>query len=209
MSLKPKEQLSLRAGELFKKPCDFVLGAVKIDDIPLSDAVEVAFAGRSNVGKSSLLNGLTYRKNLARTSKTPGCTRQINFFSIGDKLTIADLPGYGYAKVSKKESLGWNDLIRKYLVGRPNLRRAFVLVDSRHGLKGTDIEIMSMFDEAAVSYQIVLTKSDKQKNERIEGLIDDILTLSEKHPALHPEVMVTSSFKHIGLDELRNIMADL
>lgn len=203
------ELLSKSAEKLFRKTCEFIAGATSLESIPDSQIPEIAFAGRSNVGKSSLLNTLLHRKNLARVSKTPGCTRQINFYSLGGDLNFADLPGYGYAKVSKDEVAVWEDLIKKYLAGRPNLKRVFLLIDSRHGLKESDRDIMSLLDEAAVSYQIILTKVDKQKKSRIEGEINAILNLSEKHPALHPDVLQTSSFSFYGLDSLRNVIDGL
>jgi len=193
--------------ELFKKPSDFMIGAVKLEDIPGWTLPELAFAGRSNVGKSSLVNALTQRKSLARTSKTPGCTRQVNFFSIGGALHLADLPGYGYAKASGHDIKGWNRLIHDYLLGRPNLRQVFLLIDGRHGVKPNDEEIMTRLDDAAVSYQVVLTKADKQKADVLDKIKDSIEAMGTNHPALHPEVLITSSVNHKGLDILRARMA--
>lgn len=198
---------------LFRDKCEFLLGAAALSQLPEPDATEVAFAGRSNVGKSSLLNALTGRNNLARTSNTPGRTQQLNFFFLGERrklgLYVVDLPGYGYAKVSKKLVKDWVKLMREYLRGRPNLRRVFVLVDGRHGLKESDKELMSMLDETAVSYQVVLTKCDKVKVPDQEKLIKDVKKAIVKNIAAHPEVLITSSVKGYGLDNLRAVIADL
>ncbi len=193
--------------KLFLGPCDFVLGAAALNQIPDDRLPEVAFIGRSNVGKSSLINALTNRKGLARTSNTPGRTRQLNFFNLGDQLMLVDLPGYGYAKASKSEVAEWNELIRDYLRGRAPLRRVCVLIDSRHGLKPNDIELMEMLDEAAVPYQLVLTKSDKKQTLLPEQAGID--AIRDKHPALHPEVLLTSSEKGIGIAELREALYSL
>ena len=194
---------------LFSQECLFMLGVVKMETLPPTDVPEIAFAGRSNVGKSSLLNALTGRKTLARTSNTPGRTRELNFFALTDGLRLVDLPGYGYAKVSKTEVAGWTELLKNYLAGRPNLRRALLLVDSRHGLKPSDLEMMDMFDEAAVVYQIVLTKIDKLS----KGKADDVKKRVEKaiirRPAAHPTVMLTSSEKKTGIAELRADISSL
>lgn len=193
--------------KLFSGPCDFVLGAAALAQIPDDRLPEVAFIGRSNVGKSSLINALTNRKGLARTSNTPGRTRQLNFFNLGNQLMLVDLPGYGYAKASKSEVAEWNELIRDYLRGRAPLRRVCVLIDSRHGLKPNDIELMEMLDEAAVPYQLVLTKSDKKQTLAPEQAGID--AIRDKHPALHPEVLLTSSEKGIGIAELREALYSL
>ncbi len=194
---------------LFSGPCDFMLGVVAIDGLPPDDRVEVAFAGRSNVGKSSLLNALTNRKSLARTSNTPGRTRELNFFALGDKLRLVDLPGYGYAQVSRKQVSGWTSLIKDYLRGRPSLRRVFVLIDSRHGLKPKDIEILDILDIAAVPYQIVLTKTDKIKLPALAAIKEKTQTAIAKRPAAHPVIHATSSEKKLGFENLRADIAAL
>ena len=204
----------LEAGRLlFSAPCGFTMGVAALSQLPESKLQEIAFAGRSNVGKSSLINALVGQKALARTSNTPGRTQQLNFFLLGGeadpKLYLVDLPGYGYAKVSKSQVEAWTDLLKAYLRGRPRLRRVFVLVDSRHGLKDSDREIMRMMDEAAVSYQIVLTKADKLKAGARQKLLEAVLAEAKKFVACHPEVILTSSIKKDGLDELRAVVAGL
>ncbi|MDA0781141.1 MAG: ribosome biogenesis GTP-binding protein YihA/YsxC [Rickettsiales bacterium] len=202
------EDLDIEKGKwLFSGQCDFKIGATELSHIPESDISEVAFAGLSNVGKSSLINAITGRTTLARTSVTPGRTRQLNFFLLRDCLTLVDLPGYGYAKASKKDIKGWTDLTKKYLKGRPNLARVMLLVDSRRGLKDSDRSIMDLLDESAVNYQIILTKSDKVKKLDVEKIISDIKAEAHKHIALHPEVITTSSRKNIGIDTIRAIIA--
>lgn len=203
----PEPTLDEQADKLFKQSCDFVIGAVNVPDIPDLKLPEVAFIGRSNVGKSSLINALTNRKTLARTSQTPGRTRQINFFSLADKLMLVDLPGYGYAKASKKDVAGWQKLIYQYLQGRANLRRACLLIDARHGLKDTDKKIMKLLDDDAVSYQICLTKADKTKKEELDKVVKSIEDDMGNFPALHPEIVITSSRKQEGIAELRTILA--
>lgn len=188
---------------LFSQNCDFMLGVTSIAALPPSDVPEVAFAGRSNVGKSSLLNALTDRKALARTSNTPGRTRELNFFALTPGLRLVDLPGYGYAKVSKTEVSAWTQLLKAYLAGRPNLKRALLLIDSRHGLKPSDIEMMDLFDDAAVVYQIVLTKIDKMAATKADAIAADVRKAIQRRPAAHPTVIMTSSEKKHGIAELR------
>ncbi len=206
------EQRNL-AIKFFCQPCEFIKGVVNIDGLPDDDRVEVAFAGRSNVGKSSLINALLGRKSIARTSNTPGRTREINFFTLGEKVDeriyVVDMPGYGYARASKSLVEGWNQLIHQYLRGRATLSRVFLLIDARHGLKPNDIEIMEMLDEAAVSYQIVLTKLDKLKKAEQEKVVPQVKKLLARHPASYPEVIGTSSVKSTGLDDLKQAVFGL
>ena len=194
---------------LFAKEATFLLGAASLSQVPDGPLPEVAFAGRSNVGKSSLINALTGRKDLARTSNTPGRTQQINFFDLGERLMLADLPGYGYAKAPKGQVMNWTRLVNSYLRGRQELRRTCVLVDARHGLKETDREIMKMLDAAAQAYQIVLTKCDKIKAADLDKLIERTSAELAKHTAAHPVIMRTSSFKSQGIEELRAELAAL
>jgi GTP-binding protein len=192
-----------RADRLFRRPCTFVKGVTRIADLPDGALPEVAFAGRSNVGKSSLLNALTGRKQLARTSNTPGRTREINFFLLDERAYLVDLPGYGYARAPKAQVKGWTRLIEDYLKGRASLKRVFLLIDARHGLKESDRPIMALMDAAAVSWQVVLTKADKPKREELERIVDTTAATVAKHPAAHPELLVTSAVKGTGLSELR------
>lgn len=203
------DELDLEAGrKLFAGTCDFVLGVAGLEQLPDANKPEIAFAGRSNVGKSSLINALTGRKALARTSHTPGRTQQLNYFNLGDgRLYMVDMPGYGYAKVSKTQREEWDNLIRSYLRGRPNLRCVFILIDARHGLKESDIALMKMLDETAVSYRITLTKTDKVKNEELEKVIAKITATLKTHAAAHPEISTTSAHKSFGVEELRALMA--
>lgn len=198
---------------LFAQPCDFVRGVVALEGLPPMDLPEIAFAGRSNVGKSSLINALTGRKTLARTSNTPGRTKELNFFSLGaagvPAVLLVDLPGYGYARESREKVNAWTDLVMAYLRGRANLRRVLVLIDSRHGLKPNDHEVMSMLDTTAVSYQIVLTKADKMAKGELEKCIDDVGAGLRKHVAAHPHIIATSSEKGSGIPELRAEIAAL
>jgi GTP-binding protein len=194
---------------LFAQECEFVLGAANLADIPHAKLPEVAFAGRSNVGKSSLINALTGRKTLARVSNTPGRTREINFFRLGGRLMLADLPGYGYARVSKADSARWTELIFSYLRGRPNLRRVVFLIDSRRGLLANDMEVMELLDRAAVSYQLVLTKVDKLKPGELAEIEATTLTQSRRHAAAHPELIATSAVTGAGIAQLRAALAAL
>ena len=194
---------------LFAQQCDFVIGAAGNDQVPETGFPEVAFAGRSNVGKSSLINALTGRNTLARTSNTPGRTRQINFFDLGHRLMLTDLPGFGYAKRPMAEVIQWTELIETYLWGRAGLRRTCLLIDARHGFKDTDQEVMAMLDQAAVAYQVVLTKSDKLKAEPLRDRIGAIGEALGAHTAAHPEIFVTSARKGLGIAELRAALAAL
>lgn len=197
-----------QARVLFSGPCDFVLGVAGLEQLPDADRSEVAFAGRSNVGKSSLINALTGQNSLARTSNTPGRTQQLNFFDLGNgQIYLVDMPGYGYAKVSKKQRSEWDKLIRDYLRGRPNLRCVFILVDGRHGLKDSDEHLMTMLDEAAVSYRIILTKCDKSKKLELEKIKDKLTTVLKTHNAAYPEFLETSSLKDKGIAEFRAVIA--
>ncbi|WP_319497138.1 ribosome biogenesis GTP-binding protein YihA/YsxC [uncultured Cohaesibacter sp.] len=197
--------LAERGRLLFAQNWDFMWGTKFFHQLPPIEGVEVAFAGRSNVGKSSLLNAITGRKTLARTSNTPGRTKELNFFRPEKEATlvICDMPGYGYAKASKKEVAAWNELILDYLRGRPNLRRVYVLIDSRHGLKENDTEVMTTLDKAAVNYQVVLTKVDKTKLSDLRKVMDKVQLGLKKRPAAHPEILLTSSDKKIGIKRLR------
>lgn len=198
------DEASLAAGEaLFRRPIDFLKGVVNVDGLPPADRPEIAFAGRSNVGKSSLLNALTRRKTLARTSNTPGRTREINYFTLDDAAYLVDMPGYGYAKVPKELVAGWTRLIEAYLRGRNSLKRTFLLIDSRHGVKKNDVAIMGQLDQAAQLYQVVLTKTDKLKPGQLASRLAETETLIKKHPACYPLVLATSSQKNVGLEALR------
>lgn len=197
------------ARKLFAGPCDFMLGVVSMDTLPDGDTTEIAFAGRSNVGKSSLLNALTGRNNLARASNTPGRTRELNFFDLGGVMKLVDLPGYGYAKTSRKAADAWTRLTRDYLRGRTELRRICVLVDARHGLKPSDLEIADILDKSAVNYQFILTKTDKIKPTEIAKVIEATTKAVAKRPAAHPVILPTSSQTGFGLPELRAELASL
>lgn len=188
---------------LFARPATFMMGAAKIEQLPAADLPEVTFAGRSNVGKSSLINALVGQNHLARASNEPGRTREVNFFVLDEKLRLVDLPGYGWAKASKAEVKKFQNLGRDYLRGRPNLKRAYLLIDARHGLKAVDNEPMDALDVAAVSYQIVLTKADKIKPHELKAVIEKTQAQIKKRPAAHPVVLATSSEKGHGIPELR------
>ena len=194
------------AAHFFAQHIEFVWGATKPDQLPLTDLPEVAFVGRSNVGKSSLINALVGRNSLARTSNTPGRTQQLNFFNLAERLMLVDLPGYGYAKVSKTQSQQWTRLMKKYLSGRAQLRRVCVLVDGRHGLKESDHEMMEMLDAAAVNYQVVLTKADKVGKAESEELLAAVAKGIAKHAAAHPEVLLTSAEKRTGIAPLQETL---
>jgi GTP-binding protein len=194
---------------LFAQECTFVAGADKMEILPLSTLPEIAFAGRSNVGKSSLINALLNRKSLARISHTPGRTQQLNFFLLGKRFYLVDMPGYGYAAVSRTKIKVWSQLIQNYLKGRVSLKRVFLLIDSRHGFKVTDESVMEELDRAAVSYQIILTKADKSAPGEIENLMKIITEKLKKHPAAFPLPLLTSSFTKEGLAPLRDTIAEL
>jgi GTP-binding protein len=194
---------------LFAQEGSFVIGADKMEILPSPSLPEIAFAGRSNVGKSSLINALLGRKSLARISHTPGRTQQLNFFLLGKKFYIVDMPGYGYAAVSKAKIKTWSQLIQDYLKGRVPLKRVFLLIDSRHGLKVTDKAVMEELDKAAVSYQIVLTKTDKASPESLDTLMISLTETLQNHPAAFPLPLLTSSHTKEGLDVLREKIADL
>ena len=188
---------------MFAHPVAFMMGAAKIDGLPSPDLPEVAFAGRSNVGKSSLINALVGHKKLARASNEPGRTREVNFFVLDQQLRLVDLPGYGFAKVSRSTAKSFQNLGRDYLRGRPNLRRVYLLIDARHGLKPPDQEAMDALDQSAVSYQIVLTKADKMKPPEVQTVVDATLKAISRRPAAFPRVLATSSEKGFGIPELR------
>jgi len=194
---------------LFSKETSFVKGVVDMKGLPNPDKIEVCFSGRSNVGKSSLINALTGRKGLARASNTPGRTQEINFFSIPENHYLVDLPGYGYANAPIKVVEKWQNLLKQYLAGRQSLRRAFVLVDGRHGVKKVDTEIMSMLDSSAVTFQVVLTKLDKVKEKDLENILDQVRSNLQKHPAAFPEIILTSSERGWGIQTLRSVIAKL
>lgn len=200
----------IEAGRLlFARSVDFVKSVVAMDGLPFDDLPEVCFAGRSNVGKSSLINALTGQNGLARASNTPGRTRELNFFNADGRLHLVDLPGYGYARASKVDIAKWTKLTRRYLAGRAPLRRIFLLIDSRHGVKDSDLEIMSMLDETAVTYQLVLTKVDKLKKGDLDKVMARSLKSIAKRPAAFPIIIPTSSVKKSGLDVLKAEIATL
>lgn len=193
---------------LCKGPCAFVRGVVRIDDLPQDGRPEVAFAGRSNVGKSSLVNTLTGRRMLARTSNTPGRTRQINFFNLGGRLILVDLPGYGYANAPKTAIKAWTELVRRYLQTRAALRRVCLLLDARHGIKDVDRPLMRMLDDVGVSYQIVLTKTDKAAAVELRSVLEQITCELAVHGAAHPEVHLTSAVDRRGIPELHEALGE-
>ena len=197
------------ARKLFAGACDFVWGTGDINSLPPQSLPEIAFVGRSNAGKSSLINALTNRKTLARVSHTPGRTREINFFKLGDRLMLADLPGYGYAKASKTMTAEWQKLIFSYLRGRASLRRVSLLIDARRGVLDLDKEVMCLLDEAAVSFGVVLTKIDKLSPEEIATVVAATDAEARKHTAAFPEICATSAFRGMGLDPLKVQLAAL
>jgi GTP-binding protein len=205
MSDETDQELAERARKLFAGPIEFLKSAPGLQFLPDPDVPEIAFAGRSNVGKSSLLNALTNRKGLARTSNTPGRTQELNFFDVGQplQLRLVDMPGYGFAEAPRDMVKRWKHLVNDYLRGRSVLKRALVLVDSRHGLKDVDREMMRMLDDAAVSYHIALTKGDKVKPSALGAVYEKVMLEAAKHPAAHPSIFTTSSETGSGIAELR------
>jgi GTP-binding protein len=204
------DELAERARKLFAGPISFLKSAPELRFLPDPDVPEIAFAGRSNVGKSSLLNALTNRKGLARTSNTPGRTQELNFFDVGEpiRMRLVDMPGYGFAEAPKDLARRWRYLINDYLRGRAVLKRALVLIDSRHGLKDVDREVMGMLDTAAVSYHLVLTKADKVKPTELAKVLAETMEQAGKHPAAHPRLFTTSSETGSGIAELRTALFD-
>jgi GTP-binding protein len=195
--------------KLFAAECRFFFAAQRLDQLPPPDGPEVAFAGRSNVGKSSLVNALTGRKTLARTSNQPGRTRQLNFFDLGGRLTLVDMPGYGYAEASRDVKEDWQGLMFGYLRGRPTLRRVALLLDARIELKETDRQVMDLLDQAAVTFQIVLTKTDDVKPDKLAAKRAEAAALARKHPAAYPDVVSSSSETGAGIPDLRAALAEL
>jgi GTP-binding protein len=193
----------------FAGGADFLKGVVAMDGMPPSDRLEVCFAGRSNVGKSSLINALTGRKALARTSNTPGRTQEINFFTLGDEHYLVDVPGYGYAKAPKPIVEKWQRLLKAYLSGRQSLRRVFLLIDARHGAKDVDEEIMQLLGRSAVTFQVVMTKCDKPSKAEVDKSVAATMEILKKHPAAFPEIVMTSSEKGDGIDTLRSVIATM
>ena len=210
-SLTPKpESYTLEMGRrLFAGQTDFLKGVVAMSGLPADDRLEICFAGRSNVGKSTLINAVTGRKALARTSNTPGRTQEINFFTVGDSHYLVDLPGYGYANAPIAVVEKWQRLLKQYLSGRQSLRRAFVLIDSRHGIKIVDEQILSLLDSAAVTFQVILTKADKIKEIEREKTVRQVSSALQAHPAAFPEILITSSETGWGIPILRSVIATL
>lgn len=194
---------------LFAGQTEFLKGVVSMDGMPPADRLEVCFAGRSNVGKSSLINALTGRKSLARTSNTPGRTQEINFFTLADKYYLVDVPGYGYANAPKPVVAKWQALLKAYLSGRQSLRRVFLLIDTRHGPKAADKEIMELLSRSAVTFQIVMTKCDKLKKGELDAILEKTKSVIKEYPASFSEIVLTSSEKGDGIPTLRNIIATL
>ncbi|WP_068296190.1 ribosome biogenesis GTP-binding protein YihA/YsxC [Pararhodobacter sp. CCB-MM2] len=195
--------------KLFAGPVDFVKGVVAMSGLPPADRLEICLAGRSNVGKSSLINALTGRKSLARTSNTPGRTQEINYFDVGGQLYMVDLPGYGFAEAPVAVVKQWQALLKNYLSGRSTLRRAFVLIDMRHGIKKVDEEILDLLNKSAVTFQVVLTKADKINAAQREQTLAQVRKALSKHPAAFPELLVTSSEKGEGIETLRALIATM
>ncbi len=208
--MKAEDELAERARKLFAGPIDFLKSAPGLQFLPDPTVPEIAFAGRSNVGKSSLLNALTNRNGLARTSNTPGRTQELNFFDVGRplRMRLVDMPGYGFAEAPRDTVRRWRFLINDYLRGRAVLKRALVLVDARHGLKPVDHEVMDMLDGAAVGYHLVLTKADKVKRTDLEAVLEQTVEQAAKHPAAHPAIFTTSSETGSGMPELRTAILE-
>ena len=208
-SPEPDEFVREKGRKLFSGNVDFLKGVVDMNGLPPADSLEVCFAGRSNVGKSSLINAITGRKSIARASNTPGRTQEINFFKTGEHHYLVDLPGYGFANAPIGVVKKWQQLLKSYLSGRSSLRRAFVLIDIRHGIKKVDEEIMYLLDTSAVTFQCILTKSDKVNAEQQNKVLNQVRNKLQKHPAAFPELLVTSAEKKAGLETLRSIIATL
>ena len=207
---KEPDGFSLEAGrKLFTRETDFLKGVVAMSGLPPDDRLEICFAGRSNVGKSTLINSVTGRKALARTSNTPGRTQEINFFTISDSHYLVDLPGYGYANAPLLIVEKWQRLLKQYLSGRQSLRRAFVLIDCRHGVKAVDEKILTLLDSSAVTFQVIFTKADKVKETEREKIIFQVREALSNHPAAFPELILTSSEKGWGIETLRSVIASL
>lgn len=205
----PDDASRERGRKLFASPVAFLKGVVAMEGLPPDDRIEVCFAGRSNVGKSSLINALTNRRNLARASRTPGRTQEINYFTTQDGPYLVDLPGYGYAQAPVAVVAKWQALLKSYLSGRATLRRVFVLIDMRHGVKAVDEEILRLLDRSAVNFQVVMTKADKVSAQDQARVLDQVTMALAHHPAAYPEYVVTSSEKGIGIETLRTIIATL
>ena len=205
----PEDEAREKGRLMFAGPVTFVKGVVAMSGLPPADRIEVCFAGRSNVGKSSLINALTGRKTLARASNTPGRTQEINYFALGETRYMTDLPGYGYAEAPVATVRKWQELLKAYLAGRQTLRRAFVLIDARHGVKAVDEDILKLLDRSAVTFQAVLTKVDKINRAERDAVIEQVKGALAAHPAAYPEIVVTSSEKGEGVETLRAIIATL
>lgn len=205
----PDPEALERGRKLFAGPCDFLKGVTTMDALPPADRLEVCFAGRSNVGKSTLINALTGRRALARASNTPGRTQEINFFTLGSAFYLVDLPGYGFAKAPKPVVERWQALLRAYLAGRPTLRRVFLLIDARHGVKPPDIEIMAGLDRAAVTFQAVLTKVDKLGPGGLDAVVAQVAAALAAHSAAFPHILRTSAETGAGIEVLRAVVAGI
>lgn len=202
------EELS-DADRIIRGKSQFILSVADLSQLPTDDLPEIAFAGRSNVGKSSIINALTAQKGLAKTSNTPGRTQQLNFFKLAEKIYLVDFPGYGFAKAPPQQVKLWQNMIFTYLQGRASLKRVFLLIDSRHGLKKVDTEIMELLDKAAVTYQLVLTKIDKISSTELQKIVTATENEVKKHPAAYAKILITSSEKNLGISELRAEIASL